>query len=676
MAGGAGTSRILNYPEVPWNEIYDISVWNKKPYMKNKKYYGKVIALDTETAKLTDQILFITDWTLTIEDFGCIYGNHVSDLIRCLRKLCDMIETTDEHRAIVYVHNFSYDYMFLRNHLFAAFGYPDHSLATKPHKYITMGFSCGLEFRDSYILCGRSLERFCKDMNTEIQKQTGSWDYDKFRTPESGRSPEEIYYVCADTIALVQAIRNFLRQHKVNLATCEYTNTGFVRSEGLKASKKDKLWRNRFRKSRLSYENYMRLDEAFHGGYTHANRYHIGEVLHDIVSYDFTSSYPARMLYDRYPMGSWVDFTGGTVSDIMDLADMYAFAGYLLLVDPEVDRSCPMPPISKHKCRVLINPIIDNGRVVKADLLVVPFTDPDLETIVQYYSYERAEISKVICSEKDYLPDWFCGMVMELFKNKTTQKEKDDVLYMLSKGMLNSLYGMSVQKIIRDDVLENFGSGEWEVSKTKDNEEAANAKLTAFYNNRKKYLPFQWGVWVTAYAQRELFRLGSLCDNWIYSDTDSVKGSGWNMEGLKAYNDAIRQQAKERGYGTIRYNGKDYTLGVAEFDGEYQEFVTLGSKRYCYRENGELHITVAGVPKIGVSELKDDIHNFRRNMIFRDTNKKAANYIYQEGVKYVEIGGEHVEYGCSVRLDDVEYTLDQTLQFNKETGMPYTEFLY
>lgn len=649
--------------------------WQVKPY-KRIRFLRNIIALDTETSKLTDEILFITDWSLTIEEFGCIYGNRIEDMINVLQRICDMLQIREKNRMVIYVHNFSYDYMFLRNHLFKIFGSPVHSIASKPHKYISMQFENGLEFRDSYILTGRSLERFTADMGCEIQKQVGTWDYNKFRTPGSGRTDLEKYYVCADTISLVEALRVFFRQHVCNISTVEYTNTGFVRSAGLKASKTDKSWRSRFRSSRLDYDVYCLLDEAYHGGYTHGNRYYIGQVLHDVVSYDFASSYPARMVYNKFPMGKFMPFTGATVNDILDMRDVYAFAGYLLLTDCEVDHSCPMPPISRHKCRILKDAIVDNGRIISAGLLVVPFTDPDLETILKYYSYSYCEVSKVYYTHKEYLPDWFCDLIMEFFENKTTMKGKDPLLYGLYKGMLNSLYGMCVQKVIRNDILEDFDSGEWKVQNIKSDRENAETKLNDFYNNRKKYLPFQWGVWVTSYAQAELFNLGSLCRQWIYSDTDSVKGIGWDLEALQRYNDNIRRQAEKRGYGHLTYLGKDYTLGIAEFDGEYEEFVTLGSKRYCYREDGRLHITVAGVPKIGVEELRDDIRNFKRNMVFKNTNKTASAYINQDGIKSVTINKERIEYGCSVRLDPVEYTLDQTVQFDKKTGKPYAEFMF
>ena len=49
-------------------------------------------------------------------------------------------------------------------------------------------------------------------------------------------------------------------------------------------------------------------------------------------------------------------------------------------------------------------------------------------------------------------------------------------------------------------------------------------KLQKYYKSRNSFLPYQWGVWVTAYAQAELFELGKCCKIWIYSDTDSEIG--------------------------------------------------------------------------------------------------------------------------------------------------------
>lgn len=664
---------IISYRNVDYDKILMCVEWRKK-YRRNIYTLANIIALDTETSKYSDDILYITDWSLTIEKYGCIYGNNIQDLISLLENLITQLECNSNRKMMVFVHNFPYDYMFLRNHLFEKFGMPGFCLASKPHKYIAMSFENGLEFRDSYILTGRSLEKFAKDMNTEVKKQVGTWDYNKFRTPKSGRTEKEIFYVCADTISLCMALREFFKQHKCNTATVQYTNTGFVRDAALKASRTDKKWRYIFRESRLDVDLYGLIDLAFHGGYTHANRFCIGKIYNDVVSYDFTSSYPARMIYNKFPMGAWGVLHDISIHDIIDMSDDYAFIGHAIFTGLEIKGGFPMPPIARAKCLLLKGGIVDNGRVVNADIAIVPFSDPDLKLYTKYYNYSAVKVKNVRFCRKKYLPDWFCDLIMEFFRGKTTLKGVDDVLYMLSKGMLNSLYGMSVQKIIRPDNVENFDDGEWLYQKP--DEEKSSEILDKFYKNSKKCLPYQWGVYVTAYAQEELFKLGECCKLWLYSDTDSVKGIGWDIEKLQRYNYDIIQQSKSRGYGSIEYNGKRYTLGIADHDGDYEEFVTLGSKRYCVREDGKLHITVAGVPKIGVGELEDDISKFRKDMVFKNTQKMASTYIVKNGIQTVKIGSEIIEYGSAVRLDPVEYTLDQTQLFDPITGKPYEEVQY
>lgn len=668
----AETFDTFNFDLLNYGEFITRIKWKKR-----MNYYDRIITLDTETTKYDDETVFVTDWSITIEEISCIYGHHVRDCVNTISKIMQTLGCDETHRIVIYVHNFPYDYMFLRNHLFETFGSPVQYLATKPHKYVNMIFSGGLEFRDSYILTQRSLDRFCKDMGTASQKQTGSWDYTKFRTPGSTRSEEETKYFLMDTIALNEALRVFMNQHSVNVSNCELTNTGFVRKAGLQAKRNgDSFWNSKFREMRLDLTQYRILEEVYHGGYTHANRYHIGELANEITSYDFASSYPSIMCYEKFPMGKFMALDNCTIDDIFDLQDDYAFFGYLYMTGVECRRDCPMPPIAYHKLKRCSNDFLcDNGKLISASEIIVPFSDPDLEFIIDCYDFDKIDVVKCYYTKKDYLPDWFTrDFLMPLYENKCTLKGVDDVLYMLSKGMLNSLYGMCVQKIIRDEITEDFDTGEWTTVKTLKDDDKATEKLDRFYKNRNKYLPYQWGVWVTSYAQRNLFRLGACCKEWYYSDTDSVKGKDWDKDKLNAYNDAIRNKSLERNLGSVVHNGKTFILGVAEFDGKYDEFITLGSKRYCARENGELEITVAGVPKSGVNELHNDINNFRKGMVFRETGKTASTYIEKQGIHKLTINDETIEYGSAVRLDEVEYSLDQTFLFDKDTGFPLDIF--
>lgn len=698
----------MSFKDYDYMRLFDGDFIRKSNAGHYQSFYEKIITIDTETyVSETEDIGWITDWTITIENDCCLYGNHVSDLLDTIDRICDTLHGDKEHTVRFYIHNLSYDYMFIRNHLIEKFGEPDRKLAVKTHRYVFLQWqSFGLEIRDSAILTQRTLERLCKDMGT-LEKATGTWDYKKKRTPDSGRSAKEIAYVCTDTICLCKALRLYITQRNCTVANVPLTNTGFIRNQARSRSRKDKKWHKKFISMQLSLEQYNLLTECYHGGYTHANRYYVNRLITESVEcYDFTSSYPARIVYEKFPMTNFVE-TSLKLQDILDLKDDYAFAGYIRLKNVRLKKDCPMPSMAFHKAKVCIFPDaetqskksamernLDNGKILNADLVIYPFTDPDLQAILDSYDFEWADVASVMRAKKDYLPEWLINYVIELFMHKTTLKHSDPVLYMLSKGELNGIYGMMVQKMIQDIFEENFETGEWTNTLT---EEHYTELLEKFYKSKNSFLPYQWGVWVTAYAQAELFKLGKCCSEWIYSDTDSVKGFGWNKSKLSEYNDKIRKKSEERNLGTVVFNGEYYTIGIAEFDGVYTEFKTMGSKRYCYRENGMLKQTVAGVPKDGVFCLDNDINNFQRGMVYRNAEtfrrnfkkenpdaeihwKLRTEYLYNQGINKIVVDETEIEYGCAIRLTDTEYELDHTIPYDKETGLPLpfetTEVLY
>ena len=691
---------MINYKDYDYMRLFDGNYIRRSNAGHYLGVYEKVITVDTETYVYDKKdIGFVTDWTITIENDACIYGNHVSDLVETIDKICTTLHADSEHLVRFYIHNLPYDYNFLRNHMFEKWGLPEKSLASKTHKYIFLKWQGhGIEFRDSLILTQRSLEKLCKDMET-TEKAVGTWDYRKFRTPDSPRTAKEIAYVCTDTIALCKAIRKYIDQRGFNVANCPLTNTGFIRNNARRRARQDKKWRAQFQKMKLTLEQYDQMVDCYHGGYVHANRYYVNSLITDPVEcYDFTSSYIAWMCYCKFPMSNFCYTNSITLKDIMELKEDYAFSGYIRIKNVKLKKECPMPPLAFSKAKVCIFPDsenktkkqqfsenLDNGKIVNADLVIYPFTDPDLEVILTSYDYEWADVSKVMRATKDYLPSWFTDYLMELFFKKCTLKDSDYANYMISKGELNGMYGMTVQKIIQILCTEVMDSGEWRQTEPEDRQEA----LNKFYNNKNSFMPYQWGVWITAYAQAMLFRLGACCRNWLYSDTDSVKGCNWDYEKLKEFNDNIVKLSENRNIGVVNYDNKVYRLGIADFDGIYSEFKTMGSKRYCYRDSkdGKLHLTVAGVPKEGIHCINDDISNFRKGFIFQNNLtfrrnyrrnngwqdpkwKMKTEYLFNDGIKEIVIDGCKIEYGCAVRLTDTEYELDHTLPYDKATGMP------
>ena len=102
--------------------------------------------------------------------------------------------------------------------------------------------------------------------------------------------------------------------------------------------------------------------------------------------------------------------------------------------------------------------------------------------------------------------------------------------YLLKKGMLNSLYGMCVTDICKDEENCTFEKGWWT-----DPAEGREVELIDKYNkDPNRFLSYAWGVFITAYARRNLFTgIMSMGKDYVYCDTDSIKFL--NMEKHKGY---------------------------------------------------------------------------------------------------------------------------------------------
>ena len=225
---------------------------------------------------------------------------------------------------------------------------------------------------------------------------------------------------------------------------------------------------------------------------------------------------------------------------------------------------------------------------------------------------------------------------------------------------MNSLYGMTVQRPVPNTLVENYISGEYESANLNPEEE-----YEKFCRKKTNMLNYQIGVWVTSYAFRNLFILGTCAGTWLYSDTDSCYGLNWDMDRLEKYNSICKTKLQANGYGPVNHNGRDYWLGVAEHDGRYTEFKVIHAKCYCGRseEDGQLHITVAGVPKNGAAVLDDDIANFRPGCVFPGimTGKKTYTYFFKEKIEIDKNGNE---VGDSIDLSPCDYLLSPVFSWD------------
>ena len=173
---------------------------------------------------------------------------------------------------------------------------------------------------------------------------------------------------------------------------------------------------------------------------------------------------------------------------------------------------------------------------------------------------------------------------------------------MRSKGMLNSMYGMSVTDIVRDESI--YDDSGWSTEKAD-----IEKQLDDYNKKRNRFSYYLWGVWVTAYARRNLW-LGILSckDDYCYSDTDSIKieNGKKHLPFVKRYNNWIVGKINATCefyhldpslFHPLTIKGVKKQLGVWDYEGVYTKFKTLGAKRYLVVQNGELALTCAGLPK-------------------------------------------------------------------------------
>lgn len=687
------TTALNRYEYLASNWDYTMCYWSEFDYriLQNciyKKYNrwntstcnDITIMLDTETSKKHENRYLtvyhknkepeevyqpdhnhIVIWTITIRlfniDIATIYGRKPSECVQAIKCMLENLKGDFTH---IYVHNLGYDWTFLRRFFIKEWGFPTEQLNVKSHYPISIKFENGLILKDSLILAQRGLEKWAKDLKVDAQKAVGSWDYDKLRNQDSEITENEKHYAEYDTLSGTQCIDAFKQQLGKWIGNMPFTSTGVLREVVKRIGSQNHAKRD-YNKMLVTWEEYLTLVSMFHGGYVHGNRNYLGSnrIFGLIQGYDFASSYPYIILTHKFPMTKFKPLDKEVDLDyILRNADDHAFMFRMVLVNVRLkDEAFGMPILQYSKCKTL-NDVTDNGRILAAQVVAFYTNEVDAALYDKYYTWDKCIITEVETAKKDYLPKWYRDIIYQLFIDKTKLKHVDDILYTIQKYKLNAGYGLMVQRLDKIMWLEDYETGDYYEDETLTPEQV-------FIKNTKKrstVLPYQWGVWVTSYAMSNLFTLGSCCKIWLYSDTDSVYGIGWDKVKVKKYNKHCIKMCKDAGYEGVEHNGKIYWLGVAETErkDKYSEFKYMGAKRYCGRsyEDNELHITVAGVPKDAAKLLNNDITEFKKGFVFdgEESGKKTHTYLTVEDV-YIDENGN--ETGDSIDLSPCDYKMDQ-----------------
>ena len=584
-------------------------------------------------------------WQFSIND--TVYYGRTWDEFRLF---LDRLEENCNKPKIVFVHNLSFEFQFLCQQLKIK-----SVMSRKSRKVMSCDLAdYNIKFRCTLFMSNVKLAYLPKIFNLPVEKMEGDLDYTKMRTPATPLTEKELGYCEHDCLVVYEYIKVELQTYN-RVDKIPMTSTGKVRKELQKLVMKDPYYRRLVGNAiNIRPSVYNMLIESFAGGYTHANYMYTDEVLENIDSYDETSAYPYVLVTCKFPMKAFQE------CHIKTREEMLPEYAYLLRVKfSNIKCKYYNNFISASKCSWIVGGKMDNGRIIKAKEITITLTDIDFKFILDTYDCESYEITQSFCALYNYLPLKFVNFILEKYVNKTKFKnvKGKELEYAKEKNKFNSLYGMTVTNMIRDEVEFTNEKGWIETPLTD-----VNIFDKLIKEKEKAFLSFAWGVWVTAYARDNLLRRVVDLDQYVvYCDTDSIKCvQGYDHKVFDEYNKTVVEKIKNvseilnipfEKYSPTDSKGIPHLLGVFECETgkgrkyTYDKFITQGAKKYCVEIDGEIEVTVSGVPKSGAKCLKR-IEDFRddlvfdyeythKNMIMYNDDQKPFALMDYNGVKYL-----------------------------------------
>lgn len=659
---------IYSYNEIPYTEIMLQAQESKK--RRGCSYLEIPCAFDIETTNIYQRkkdgridsdsftpYAFMYHWQFCI-GYRVIFGRTWAEFQELLKRIERNMNLSKNLRLVVYVHNLSFEMQFMRRFINVTDSF---CKAERSPLYIVHN-DC-IEFRCSLALSNMSLEMFCKQEQARFYKLVNKYDYSKIRTALTELTELEQGYCYNDVRGLCECIQSLMRSD--TLATIPLTSTGYVRRESRNSMRKNKKNRRAFKDSALSAAEYEYMRHAFRGGDTHAALRHANQTLHDVASYDISSSYPACMMLDLYPMTKFIEISMSTLKKSRQKKGEFCYLLHLAFRDICCSASHMIPyiPLAKVK-HVTADRVLDNGRIRSASELTIWATDRDLDIILHEYSFSDMRIERVYMARAGRLPDEYREVVLEYFRRKTALKGLSDpeseYLYNKSKNKLNALYGMMAMRIDQS-TTKYTGSG---ATGYETEDEPLEEIIEKYYRKRNNFLPYQWGVWVTSHARARLHEMMNLIGrDLVYVDTDSVKilNRKKHLKDIETLNARLQAEAIEGTAYADDKNGERHYMGVWEYEGIYNEFRTLGAKKYVVSKNGRCYSTIAGVSKkAGQAHFeKHGIEAFKIGEVIENSGHLVA-YYNDDPIHEIEIEGVRMQTASNLALIDDTYTIGIT----------------
>lgn len=560
--------------------------------------------------------------------------------------LDNISQSLGKFKCICYVHNLGYEFDYVIKNL----SLPQKFLTNSSHSVIATSLIRypNIQFRCSYLLSGYSLARIGKMIDFPKLES----DYRQILPCQKVTETEWEYCERDNDIVAKYIVQVCLKEYGL-LFNIPYTKTGRVRKIFHKYY--DELEGNSCKWDSMPDENCIEaLNKAFNGGVVVSNPFFTDTTLYKVHSYDITSSYPFAGVSEKFPRT--IKHFGVHPTTVN--ANEY-FIAKIKFKNIRSKFNWQWLSISKleniEQCEFF------NGKLISGKSCERYVTNIDFELIEKTYYFEYEVLDYWVLLDIDYLPECYIKTIKEIGKKKAllkeqlkqydeTSKEYQEISidYALAKNDFNSIYGMMVEKLIKQEyeIDENF------LWHTKDGK-----------YKYKKHMKrnFLFGVFITAYARRNLINaiLENCPETFVYCDTDSIKFIGENI--FKDTNKTLPEFMSD--------TPELSTLGRFDYEGTYDEFKTLGAKKYCYKKNENYFVVVAGLPKnteYGIKSLDD----FCCGRNYKNC-KLGKSYLTQSSFFELDEDGE-LEF--SGNIDVAEWLKENEIRTNGGVGLFPTSY--
>ena len=443
---------------------------------------------------------------------------------------------------------------------------------------------------DSMKVLNFSVDKIAEDFKLPIRKLT--LDYDTFRPIGHELTEHEIDYIRNDVEIMARALQFMFDEKLVKMT---------IGSDALANYKQMNRNFNKYFPV-LDYSIDSDIRKSYKGGFTYLNDVYKEKEVGCGLVLDKNSMYPAKMKNEYLPFGDPLFFEGRYENDSLYKLYIQCFSCSFELKEGMIP-----------SLQIKNNPAFVPNEYVKSsegDIVTLYLTNIDLDLFFEHYNVNnitwhngwKFKALKGLFNE--YIDYWTERKI-------NAKKENNKVLYIISKLMLNSLYGkFGLNPKVRGKYpyLNEEGIIKYKLG----NEEIRNSIYVALASFITSYARYDIIETSQAIKDYTINKYGK--DYYIYSDTDSIHMLDMDEKELSQFVDI-----------------DNFRLGAWKIESKFTRGKYLRQKCYIEEFDDELNVTIAGMPKKLAKYVNFD--NFNKGMSILASDKEKDHKLTFKHVK-------------------------------------------